>query len=50
MTKAIVDKMIGKGEATHEKIEHKTKKLYKDKYSKDQYIMVAGTPVSLNRP
>lgn len=49
MTCKIVDKMIGTTN-TAEKLRRHAKKIYRDKHSKDQYIMVAGTPVSINRP
>jgi len=57
----VVNKMLGRGEAFHEKTEKLAKKMHKDncscnrcmktdKYSHNDVIMVAGTPVSLNRP
>jgi len=60
-TEKILHNMLGKGEEFHEKSEKVARKLHsdkcscdrcmkKDKYSKNQYINVAGTPVSLNRP
>jgi hypothetical protein len=58
----VLNKMLGRGEAFHEKTEKLAKKLHsdkcscnkckmhKDKYSHNDVMYVAGTPVSLNRP
>lgn len=61
-TEKILANMLGRGEEFHEKSEKLARKLHgdhcscdrcrmkNDKYSKNQYVNVAGTPVSLDRP
>ena len=58
----VLNNMMGGREAFHEAAEKKLKKLHKDtcscdkckmhkdKYSNNDIVYVAGTPVSLNRP